>query len=66
MGKTLGYARISTNDGQDVASQKAKLETLGAVVVFTDVGNGSSLDGRDQVGPAIRLLNLRTSNAPDN
>ena len=56
MGKTLGYARISTNDGQDVASQKAKLEMLGAVVVFTDVGNGSSLDGRDQLEAAIRLL----------
>ena len=56
MGKTLGYARISTNDGQDVASQKAKLEKLGAVVVFTEVGNGSSLDGRDQLEAAIRLL----------
>ena len=56
MGKTLGYARISTNDGQDVASQKAKLEKLGAVVVFTETGNGSSLDGRDQLEAAIRLL----------
>lgn len=56
MGKTLGYARISTNEGQDVASQKAMLEKLGAVVVFTDIGNGSSLDGRDQLEAAIRLL----------
>ena len=56
MTKTLGYARISTNDGQDVASQKAKLEKLGAVVVFTETGNGSSLDGRDQLEAAIRLL----------
>lgn len=56
MGKTLGYARISTNEGQDVASQKAVLEKLGAVVVFTDVGNGSSLEGRDQLEAAIRLL----------
>lgn len=55
MGKTLGYARIST-DAQDAASQKAMLETLGAVVVFTDIGNGSSLDGRDQLEAAIRLL----------
>lgn len=47
LGKTLGYARISTNEGQDVASQKAMLEELGAVVVFTDTGNGSSLVGRD-------------------
>ena len=56
MGKTLGYARISTNEGQDITSQKAKLERLGAVVVFHDTGNGSSLDGRDQLEAAIRLL----------
>jgi DNA invertase Pin-like site-specific DNA recombinase len=56
MGKTLGYARISTNEGQDIESQKAKLEKLGAVVVFSDVGNGSSLHGRDQLEAAIRLL----------
>tara|TARA_R110000868_G_scaffold411718_1_gene707980 strand:- start:3113 stop:3667 length:555 start_codon:yes stop_codon:yes gene_type:complete len=56
MGKTLGYARISTDQGQDVASQKTKLEALGAVVVFVDVGNGSSLNGRDQLEAALRLL----------
>jgi DNA invertase Pin-like site-specific DNA recombinase len=56
MGKTLGYARISADNGQDVASQKAKLEKLGAVVVFTETGNGSSLNGRDQLEAAIRLL----------
>ncbi len=56
MGKTLGYARISTNEGQDITSQKAKLEKLGAVVVFCETGNGSSLDGRDQLEAAIRLL----------
>ncbi|WP_380872312.1 recombinase [Sphingomonas sp. DBB INV C78] len=56
MGKTLGYARISSDQGQDIASQKAMLEKLGAVVVFVDVGNGSSLDGRDQLEAAIRLL----------
>ena len=55
MTRTLGYARVSS-DGQDVASQKAKLEKLGALVVFTEVGNGSSLDGRDQLEAAIRLL----------
>jgi DNA invertase Pin-like site-specific DNA recombinase len=55
MGKTLGYARVSS-DSQDVATQKAKLEKLGAVVVFTETGNGSSLDGRDQLEAAIRLL----------
>lgn len=54
--KTLGYARISTGTGQDIQSQKAKLERLGAVVVFSDVGNGSKLDGRDQLEAAIRLL----------
>jgi DNA invertase Pin-like site-specific DNA recombinase len=55
MGKVLGYARVSSNQ-QDVATQKAKLETLGAVVVFTEIGNGSSLSGRDQLEAAIRLL----------
>jgi DNA invertase Pin-like site-specific DNA recombinase len=55
MGRTLGYARISTDD-QDIASQKAMLEKLGAVVVFTDTGNGSKLDGRDQLEAALRLL----------
>jgi DNA invertase Pin-like site-specific DNA recombinase len=53
--KTLGYARIST-DSQELQSQKAKLERLGAVVVFSDVANGSRLDGRDQLEAAIRLL----------
>jgi DNA invertase Pin-like site-specific DNA recombinase len=56
MGKTLGYARISTQEGQDASSQKAMLEKLGAVVVFTDIGNGSKLTGRDQLEAAIRLL----------
>ena len=56
MPKTLGYARVSSNDGQDVSSQKAMLEYLGAVVVFTEICNGSSLDGRDQLEAAIRLL----------
>ena len=55
MGKVLGYGRVSS-DSQDVASQKDKLEKLGAVVVFTETGNGSSLDGRDQLEAAIRLL----------
>lgn len=55
MGKTLGYARVST-DQQDIASQKDKLEKLGAVVVFTETANGSSLDGRDQLEAVIRLL----------
>lgn len=56
MGKTLGYARISTSEGQDLQSQKDRLESLGAVVVFADIGNGSSLNGRDQLEAAIRLL----------
>lgn len=56
MSKVLGYARVSTGDGQDVASQKAVLESLGAVVVFTEIGSGSSLGGRDQLETAIRLL----------
>lgn len=55
MGKMLGYARISSDD-QDIESQKAMLERLGAVVVFVDIGNGSSLNGRDQLEAAIRLL----------
>lgn len=56
MSKVLGYARISTSDGQDISSQKAALEQLGAVVVFTDIGNGSSLNGRDQLEAALKLL----------
>ncbi len=56
MGKILGYARISTDQGQDIASQKAMLEQLGAVVVFCDVGSGLSLNGRDQLEAALRLL----------
>ena len=54
--KTLGYARISTGQGQDITSQKDRLHQLGAVVVFHDVGNGSSLAGRDQLEAALRLL----------
>ena len=56
MTKTLGYARISSNEGQDITSQKDWLERLGAVVVFHETGNGSSLNGRDQLEAAIRLL----------
>jgi DNA invertase Pin-like site-specific DNA recombinase len=56
MAKVLGYARVSTGDGQDVASQKLKLEELGAVVVFCEIGNGSSLHGRDQLEAVLRLL----------
>lgn len=55
MGKVLGYARVST-DQQDVQTQKAKLEELGAVVVFTETGSGSSLVGRDQLEAVLRLL----------
>ena len=56
MPKVLGYGRVSTALGQDVSSQKAALEKLGAVVVFTETGNGSKLEGRDQLESAIRLL----------
>ncbi|MBM0206589.1 recombinase family protein [Micromonospora sp. STR1s_5] len=56
MPKTLGYGRISTNDGQDVESQKGVLEQAGAVVVFLDVGDGSKLAGRHQLEAALRLL----------
>ena len=55
MGKVLGYARVSS-DAQDVTTQKARLEKLGAIVVFSDVGNGSKLDGRDQLEAALKLL----------
>lgn len=56
MPKVLGYARVSTGDGQDVTSQKTALEALGAVVVFCETGNGSSLTGRDQLEAVLRLL----------
>jgi DNA invertase Pin-like site-specific DNA recombinase len=56
MSKTLGYARISSDQGQDATSQKIVLEKLGAVVVFVDIGNGSKLTGRDQLEAALRLL----------
>ena len=56
MGRKFGYARISTDDGQDISSQRMKLEELGAVVVFADVGNGSTLQGRDQLESLIRIL----------
>lgn len=55
MAKVLGYARVST-DQQDIQSQKMKLEALGAVVVFCDIGNGSSTVGRDQLEAVLRLL----------
>lgn len=52
MGKMLGYAHISSGDGQDVRSHKTMLEKLGAIVVFTE----TKLHGRDQLDAAIRLL----------
>lgn len=56
MSKVLGYGRVSSGQGQDVASQRAVLEANGAVVVFAEVGNGSKLDNRVQLEAAIRLL----------
>lgn len=56
MSKMLGYTRMPTGKGQDDSSPKTVLEQLGAIVVFTEVGNGSSLQGRDQLEAAIRLL----------
>lgn len=56
MARILGYARIRTNEGQDVARQKDRLEQLGAVVAFVDISNGSSLAGSDHLEAAIRLL----------
>ena len=55
MSKVLGYGRVST-DEQDVDSQKMAMLSIGAVVVFSDTGSGSSLQGRDQLEAAIRLL----------
>jgi DNA invertase Pin-like site-specific DNA recombinase len=55
MAKVLGYARVSS-DAQDVQTQKSKLAALGAVVVFAETGNGSTLQGRDELEAAIRLL----------
>ena len=55
MARILGYARVSS-DSQDIETQKSKLTALGAVVVFADVGNGSSLVGRDHLEAAISLL----------
>jgi DNA invertase Pin-like site-specific DNA recombinase len=56
VGKILGYGRVSQRQGQDVTSQKVALEKHGAVVVFTDTGNGSTLDGRVQLESVLRLL----------
>lgn len=56
MAKVLGYARVSSGQGQDVSSQKEALYKLGAVVVFTETANGSRLEGRDQLEAALRLL----------
>ena len=43
MSGILGYARVSTGD-QDVAGQTMRLETAGAIKVFTDVRSGKSMD----------------------
>lgn len=56
MAKVLGYARVSSGQGQDVSTQKEALYKLGAVVVFTETANGSRLEGRDQLEAALRLL----------
>ena len=39
----LGYARVSTDD-QDLASQRARLESVGAFRVFADVISGKTFD----------------------
>ena len=55
MAKVLGYARVST-DTQDAASQKAVLHQHGTTVIFTDTGNGSTTNGRDQLETALQVL----------
>ena len=52
----MGTAGSAPTRGQDIASQRAALEQHGAVVVFTDVGTGSTLDGRQHLESALRLL----------
>jgi len=54
--KILAYGRISQGNGQDIESQRAALELHGAIVVLSDVGNGSMLDGRPQQEAVLRLL----------
>ena len=56
MTKVLGFGRISTKEGQDVSSQRTALEQHGVVVVFSDAGNGSKLDGRLNLETALSLL----------
>jgi DNA invertase Pin-like site-specific DNA recombinase len=56
MSKTLGYTRMPIGNGRDVSSQNTMLEQLGAIIVFTEVGDGSALQGRDQLEAAIGLL----------
>jgi len=41
MSHILGYARVSTDD-QDLASQKQRLETIGALRIFEDVVSGKT------------------------
>ncbi|WP_253203590.1 MULTISPECIES: recombinase family protein [Methylosinus] len=41
MSHILGYARASTDD-QDLASQKQRLETIGALRIFEDVVSGKT------------------------
>lgn len=43
MGDILGYARVSTGD-QDVAGQLLRLQSAGAIKVFSDVKSGKSMD----------------------
>jgi hypothetical protein len=60
----LGYARISTAQGQDVTSQKAALEELGAIVVFTETGNGSKWMGGINSKPPSGSSNLKMNSSP--
>jgi DNA invertase Pin-like site-specific DNA recombinase len=55
MGRTIGYARVSTTD-QDLTVQRAALEAAGCSIVLEEKITGTTRDGRGQLDLAMKLL----------
>jgi DNA invertase Pin-like site-specific DNA recombinase len=55
MGKTYGYARVSTDD-QSLDVQVEKLEKFGCDLIMQEKASGKSMDGRDELKLILRVI----------
>ena len=54
-GHLIGYARVSTN-GQDTATQEAKLKVAGCTFIRTETVSGGSRNGRNELASILDFI----------